>query len=174
VFSYFSLKFSLYIVLEAKCVGNWKSETHWWAHYPVKETKLQKFAFKDPAYWIWELLRRLNDPPVDEEKRAAGSLRLSTNRSRLPVLATLSCRPRGSGHLFFQFSHEVLEKTALVSLIFDSCIPYQLNINRSQWRFGLRVWSSTARSSGKMFLPYLSVFIMVDKHDVWDPMLELL
>jgi hypothetical protein len=28
VFSYFSLKFSHYIVLEAKCVGNWKSETH--------------------------------------------------------------------------------------------------------------------------------------------------
>ncbi len=28
VFSCFSLKFSHYIVLEAKCVGNWKSETH--------------------------------------------------------------------------------------------------------------------------------------------------
>ncbi len=28
VFSYFSLKLSLYIVLEAKCVRHWKSETH--------------------------------------------------------------------------------------------------------------------------------------------------
>ena len=28
VFSYFSLKFSYYIVLEAKCVGNWKSKTY--------------------------------------------------------------------------------------------------------------------------------------------------
>ncbi len=28
VFSYFTLKYSHYIVLEAKCIGNWKSETH--------------------------------------------------------------------------------------------------------------------------------------------------
>jgi hypothetical protein len=28
VFSYFSLKYSHYIILDAKCVGNWKSETH--------------------------------------------------------------------------------------------------------------------------------------------------
>jgi hypothetical protein len=46
------LKFSHYIVLEAKYVGNWKSETHWWAHYQVRETKLQNIAFIGPAYWI--------------------------------------------------------------------------------------------------------------------------
>ncbi len=59
MFSYFSLKFSHYIVLEAKCVGNWKSETHWWAHNLVRETKLQNFAFIGPAYWIWEPPRLL-------------------------------------------------------------------------------------------------------------------
>jgi hypothetical protein len=41
VFSEFSLKFSHYIVLEAKCVGNWKRDTHWWAHYPVRETNFK-------------------------------------------------------------------------------------------------------------------------------------
>ncbi len=34
-----------------------ESETHWWDHYPVRETKLQNFAFIGPAYWIWEPLR---------------------------------------------------------------------------------------------------------------------
>jgi hypothetical protein len=40
VFSYFSLKFSHCIVLEAKCVENWKFETHGWAYYLEGETKL--------------------------------------------------------------------------------------------------------------------------------------
>jgi hypothetical protein len=52
VFLYFSLKFSYYIVLEAKWVGNWKSETHRWAHYPMRKPNLQNFAFIGPAYWI--------------------------------------------------------------------------------------------------------------------------
>jgi hypothetical protein len=40
VYTYFSLKFSHFIGLEAKCVGNWNSEPHWWALQSVKETKL--------------------------------------------------------------------------------------------------------------------------------------
>ncbi len=49
VFSYFWLKMSLYIVLEAKYVRNWKSEIHWWAHYLVRNKKMKKFGMYRPC-----------------------------------------------------------------------------------------------------------------------------
>ena len=41
---YFLWKFSHYTVLEAKCVGNWKSEILWWAHYLGRNKKIVKFG----------------------------------------------------------------------------------------------------------------------------------
>ncbi len=49
MFSDFSLKFSHYTVLEAKCVGNWKSEILWWAHYLVRNKKIVKFCVYRPC-----------------------------------------------------------------------------------------------------------------------------
>ncbi len=43
-FLYFLWKFSHYTVLEAKCVGNWKSEILWWAQYLVRNKKIVKFG----------------------------------------------------------------------------------------------------------------------------------
>ncbi len=43
-FLYFLWKFSHDTVLEAKCVGNWKSEILWWAHYLVRNKKIVKFG----------------------------------------------------------------------------------------------------------------------------------
>jgi hypothetical protein len=49
LFSDFSLKFNHYTVLEAKCVGNWKSEILWWAHYLVRNRKIVKFCEYRPC-----------------------------------------------------------------------------------------------------------------------------
>ncbi len=87
VFAYFSLKFSHYIVSEAKCVEEWKSETHWWAHYPVRETKLQNFEFVGPAYWIWEPLRFL----------ISRNARLSSKRRGSKILAQVSAEKQWEG-----------------------------------------------------------------------------
>jgi hypothetical protein len=40
---------SLYIVLEAKYVRNWKSEIHWWVHYLVRNKKMKKFGMYRPC-----------------------------------------------------------------------------------------------------------------------------
>ncbi len=87
----FSLKFSLYIVSEAKCVRNWKCETHWWALYPLRETKLLKFGMVYPHSLSLVYGPHLNHP-----------LCLSTNRSGLPALS--SCQPIEAGCRFSQLS----------------------------------------------------------------------
>jgi hypothetical protein len=64
VFSDFSLKFSHYTVLEAKCVGNWKMEILWWAHHPVREN-FRIFHSIGPGHWVWDPLTPLNDTPEE-------------------------------------------------------------------------------------------------------------
>ncbi len=49
MFLYFLWKFSHYTVSEAKCVGNWKSEILWWAHYLVRNKKIVKFCAYRPC-----------------------------------------------------------------------------------------------------------------------------
>jgi hypothetical protein len=91
VFSYFSLKFGHYIVLEAKCVGNWKSETHWWAHYPVqcrsKRNQTSKFCSYRPCLLVWEPLLPL----------ISCNARLPTNRGWPNILAQLSTEKQWVG-----------------------------------------------------------------------------
>ncbi len=43
------MEISHYTVLEAKCVGNWKSEILWWAHYLVRNKKIVKYCEYRPC-----------------------------------------------------------------------------------------------------------------------------
>ncbi len=98
VFSDFRLKMSLYFVLEAKNVRNWKSEIHWWAHYLVRNKKIVKFCvyrsldMKSADTPQWFACRQI--------EASCGFLHLSTNKSGLPVLARLGRRPIGAGQIF--------------------------------------------------------------------------
>ncbi len=138
MFSYFSLIFSHYTVLETKCVGNWKSEILWWAHHPVRETKLQYVAFIGPAYWIWDPLKPVKDPPVDK----------STNRSGLPVLSV--CRPIEVGCRFSKARPSINRSGPNILVTCGRktvgwggggwlCITHAISINRRVWGFGLIV-----------------------------------
>ncbi len=145
MFSDFSFKFSHYTVLEAKWVENWKSEIHWWAHHPVRETKLKNFAWYRP--WSlgmrslntpqWSACRQIEvgwrfSPSVDQWKRVAGSLnaRLSTNRSRPNILAI--------------FSRKTVDGGCGVCIMHAPHYQYRLSINRRVWGFGLMFqWTST-------------------------------
>ncbi len=138
MFSYFSLKFSLYIVLEAKCVRNCKSETHLWAHYPLRENKLSKFGIYRPCSWEMRTVkaRHLNHP-----------LCLLTNRSGLPVLSAnwqieANC-------LFSQCSAVDQRGGGGGSITLALHLPYQLSINRSLWQF--RFTYCWFRNSGYFF-----------------------
>ncbi len=59
---------SLYIVLEAKYVRNWKREIHWWAHYLVRNKKIVNLC----VYRPWSLdMRCAYDPPPPPPPRPA-------------------------------------------------------------------------------------------------------
>ncbi len=139
VLSYFSFNFSHYIVLEAKCVRNWKSGTHWRAHYPVRETKLPNFAFISPAYWIWEPLLPLISP----------NARLPTKRSGPNILAQLSAEKQWVGGWG-------------VCITLAPHYQYWLSINRSLWQFGLKSQSLCSKehkhtSKDKAWPSYVNV-----------------
>ena len=70
---------SLYIVLEAKYVRNWKNEAREWTHYPMRIKKIVEFGVFRPWSLGYEIRR---DPSI---------LSLSTNRKELSVLS--ACRP---------------------------------------------------------------------------------
>ncbi len=95
VFYYISLKFSLYIVLEAKCVRHWKSETHWWAHWSLSSKRNQTVN-------IWHVL-----PPLTGDDSCVcpdlnHPLHLLTYIKGLLVLP--ACRPIEAGCRFSQLS----------------------------------------------------------------------
>ncbi len=128
VFSVFLFQFSNYSVLEAKCVGNWKSEILWWAHHPVRETKLQNFAL----YRLWSL-----------GMRCAYAPHAPPPPTRFVLPATTCPRHATETHWTYQWEIGCLvdgvgEDT---SHVHAPRFPYRLGIIGTVWGFGWKeVW----------------------------------
>ncbi len=105
--------------LEAKCVGNWKSEAHWWA---LIQWEKPDFILVGPAYWIWDPLRTL----------VSRNTLPSTNRSVPNILAQLSPEKQwvGGGGV-----------AACITLA--PHYQYRLGINRTVWGFRLNLGFKT-------------------------------
>ncbi len=76
MFTYFSLKFSHYTVLEAKCVENWKSEIYWWAHHPVSQQAWQCCFMSNQSEAASVLCKAIGKKlwPISEHRENCNSL----------------------------------------------------------------------------------------------------
>ena len=129
VFSDFSLKFSHYTVLEAKCVGNWKSEILWWAHYLVRNKKIVKFCVYRPCSLDMRRAYASHAPPP---------ARPPTPR---PARHPRNTWPRHATETHRAHQWEIGRLVDGVgegeSTAHAPRFPYQLGINGTVWGFGL-------------------------------------
>ncbi len=139
MFSDFWLKMSLYIVLEAKYVRNWKNETRWWTHYPVRYKKKVKFGVFRPwslgmrSAYVPHLPPTPAVPPAPPPLLCPKQLTVPFPNHSCPRLATETHRnyPWEIGLLVDGVGEGV-------SLSHAPHFPYRLCINRRVWGFGLK------------------------------------
>jgi hypothetical protein len=134
VFSYFSLKFSHYTVLEAKCVENWKSEILWWAHYLVRNKKIIKLCVYRPCSLDMRRACASQAPP-----RPAPPARPPTPcPARPPLQHVAETRYRdSSGPPVRNRSPGGWGGGGRESHAHAPRFPYRLGINGTVWGFGL-------------------------------------
>ncbi len=125
-FHTFHLKFSHYTVLEAKCVGNRKSEILWWAHHPVRVRKIVKFGVFRPLSLGMRGAHApppcLASPPPARPPPASTCPRLTTETHQT-YQWEIGCLVDGVGES--------------ASLVHAPHYPYRLGINGTVWGFVL-------------------------------------
>ncbi len=148
---------SLYIVLEVKYVRNWKNETPWWFHYPMRDTKNSK---KFGVFRPWSLDMRSayapHLPPLEPPNTPAPPRPLCLTQLTVPVPNCSCLRLATETHQNYPWEIVCLVDGVGegVSLSHAPRFLYRIRINRRVWGFGLTLvrmalltpWCRTAKN----------------------------